>query len=212
MNDLTLTGAMLNPIARWSIPLSKSFTPLHYHVDLFDQNGYDLTEIEKYYARVNYEEVKSHRSYHHALKYNWLTQQHKEEGAMLNHCLLFERKGYDGEALVQLQQFADKYPIFWKIIKMRPKWGFDFSMDYCDREGNAFEVLHYEFDGFDFNEVEDKKHEYEKFFLSVDWNDAGKEILKRKDEWISLDFFGQSDYKCKFFGIDKERFKLVIWE
>jgi hypothetical protein len=211
-NKLVLTAAQFNPVARWHVPLPGSFVPDPTKVALFDQNGYDLTDVEKHYAEVNSMPAKAHRSHRHALKYEWLVQHYQESGAMLNHALLFERKGYDGEALEQLLQFADVYPIFWKIIRMRPKWGFDFSMDYCDREGNAFEVLHYEFDGFDLNEVEERKLEYERFFASVDWDDAGKEILKRKDEWISLDFFGQSDYKCNYFGIGKERFKLVIWE
>jgi hypothetical protein len=46
---------------------------------------------------------------------------------------------------------------------------------------------------------------------STDWNHAAQQLLKRKSEWFDLDFFGQSDWKCKYFGIVKERFKMVIW-
>jgi len=39
-----------------------------------------------------------------------------------------------------------------------------------------------------------------------------KQLLDRKEEWYKLGFFEQSDYKTKFFGIEKERFKMVIWK
>jgi hypothetical protein len=46
----------------------------------------------------------------------------------------------------------------------------------------------------------------------VDWNDAAQRILKRKDEWHHLGFFEQSEWKTRFFGIEKERFKMVLWQ
>ena len=75
-----------------------------------------------------------------------------------------------------------------------------------------FEILHYEFDGFDYEEVESKRRDYEQRFAAMDWDDGAKRLLARKDEWHSLEFFAQSDYKCNFFGIDRERFKMVLWE
>ena len=80
-----------------------------------------------------------------------------------------------------------------------------------DAKGNTFEIFHWEFDGFDFGEINAKKQEIEKQFASIDWDDAGKEMLKVKDQWHHLGFFEQSDWKCDFFGIEKERFKMVIW-
>ena len=133
-------------------------------------------------------------------------------GAILNHSLLFERKAYSGEALEQLKRWADKLPIFHKVIAMRPKWGLDFSIDYVDQDGNAFEVLHWEYDGFDFDEVNEVKLKIEPILASIDYDDAAQELLNLKDQWHSLDFFGQSDWKCKFFGIPRERFKMVVWE
>jgi hypothetical protein len=48
--------------------------------------------------------------------------------------------------------------------------------------------------------------------LKVDWDDAAKNMLKAKDQWHHLDFFSQSDWKCQYFGIVKERFKMVLWK
>jgi hypothetical protein len=56
------------------------------------------------------------------------------------------------------------------------------------------------------------KEKIEPILLSIDWLDAGKQLLKRKDEWHHLEFFEQSDWKCNYFNVPKERFKMVIWE
>ena len=82
----------------------------------------------------------------------------------------------------------------------------------ADRDGNVFEVLHWEYDGFNYAEVESRKQELEPRFAAIDWDDAAARILKQKDQWHHLDFFAQSDWKCNYFGIVKERFKMVIWE
>lgn len=211
-NYLDLTDNQFNPQGYWEQPLDMSSPPLARDLALFDQNGYDLTDLEQRYAKVNKTSFHAHREHRHALKAPWFTQPDRVEGAVLNHSLLFERKGYKGEALEQLERWARANPLIYKIIKMRPKWGLDLSMDYVDREGNVFEVLHWEYDGFDFEEVEERKQQLDPVFSSIDWDDAAASILRQKDQWHHLDFFAQSDWKCNYFGIVKERFKMVIWK
>lgn len=211
MKDLVLVDSKFDPNPYWEIPLT-SKKPLVYTVpDLFDQNGYDLSDIEQLYATKNETPYEPHRSHRKAIRKSWLTQLYKNEGAVLNHALLFERKGYSGLALEQLKEWAKTYPAYYRMINVKPKWGLDFSMDYYDRDGNTFEVLHWEYDCFDYNEANDKKHEVEDKLASIDWDSAAKDLLKLKDEWYPLDFFKQSDYKCNYFGIGQERWKMVIW-
>lgn len=188
------------------------YIPLAEDLDLFDQNGYDLTILEQHFAVSNNAQAKEHRKHRMAIKQSWFVQEHKIEGAVLNHSLLFERKAYSGSALIQLENWAQGLPLVHKIIAMRPKWGLDFSMDYVDRAGNAFEVLHWEWDSFNYEEIEEIKRSVEPKLQEIDWDDAAQEILKRKEEWHHLDFFAQSDWKCRYFGIPKERFKMVTWE
>ena len=52
----------------------------------------------------------------------------------------------------------------------------------------------------------------DEFLLQQDWDKKAKEMLKRKSEWHGLGFFEQSEWKTRFFGIDKERFKMVLWK
>ncbi len=211
MQDLKLTEFTFNSNPYWEVPLNNA-KPIHYTVpDLFDQNGYDLCMIEQLYADKNRSYFERHRSHRTAIRRPWFQQQYKKEGAVLNHALLFERKGYTGRALEQLEKWAQEQPAYYRLINIKPKWGLDFSMDYYDSEGNTFEVLHWEYDGFNYDEIIDRKIEVEQILLNIDWDDAAKEILKRKDEWYHLDFFRQSDYKCNYFGIGPERWKMVVW-
>ena len=181
-------------------------------VAIFDQNGYDMCPVELQYAIKHKLLPSNHRASHIALRYEWMSQEDVTDGAHINHCNLFERKGYDAAAKEQLIEWSTTNALIWKIIKIRPKWGLDFSIDYADHDGNVFEVLHWEWDSFDYQEVLDKQEKYEPFLLSTDWNDAAKELLKRKDEWHHLGFFEQSDWKCKYFGIEPEQFKMVLWD
>ena len=210
---LRLCDNQFNPNGYWHKPIAKlTFIPTHEDLNLFDQNGYDLTHIEQHYASSNEADYASHRRHIVALKKPWFEQPIKLEGPVLNHSLLFERKAYTGDALLQLQHWARNLPLLQKIISIRPKWGLDFSMDYVDREGNAFELLHWEWDSFDYNEIQDVKSQVEPVLKNINWLDAAKTLLTQKNEWFDLDFFAQSDWKCKYFGIMKERFKMVIWK
>ena len=210
---LALTQNKFNYNPYWSNPISQEIIPSIEQTELFDQNGYDLTLLERLYAEANGQAGRWHRPNHYALKRDWLIdKKNSVTGAHVNHALLFERKGYAGAALAQLEGWARHNNLIYKIIKMRPKWGMDISVDYVDAAGNVFELLHWEYDGFNYQEIADKKTHIEKFLLTVDWNSAAAEMIRRKSEWHHLGFFEQSDWKTEFFGIEKERFKMVLWQ
>lgn len=212
MQDLILTSNRFDSNPFWDKPLKSRYPVAFADTNTFDQNGYDLCSIEQSYAIRNSTSAHSVRNHRTALVQNWMTQSYKKEGAVLNHSNLFERKGYTGEALEQLKSWASDLPIFYRLINIRPKWGLDFSMDYYDSDGNTFEVLHWEYDGFDVDEIQEMKEKVEPKLLGIDWDDAAVSILKHKNEWYNLDFFAQSAWKCKHFGICEERWKMVVWK
>lgn len=212
MMDLYTTGSRFNSCGVWSKAIDKIlYEPIPADLALFDQNGYDLTPLEQQYAHANMAPIAAHR-YHLALKYDWMSQPEKIEGAVLNHCNLFERKGYANAARAQLTEWAKHMPLVHKLLSLRPKWGLDFSMDYVDRQGNVFEILHWEYDGFEYEEIEEQRERWQPTLMHMDWDDAGQQLLKHKADWHHLGFFEQSAWKCKYFGIIDERFKMVAWE
>lgn len=215
MNDLTLITTRLDPQPFYRKRLAdfRADVPGPEYVELFDQGGYDLSPLEKLYAAANGQRFCAHREHRHAIRSTWLASPPtKTDGAVLNHALLLERKGFAGEAREQVSGWAQVNPLLYKLVKLRPKWGLDFSMDYADRDGNVFEVLHFEYDSFVHEEIQARVDRYTGVFMSVDWDDGAKRVLARRDEWIDLAFEAQSAWKCDFFGIERERFKMVAWD
>lgn len=180
-------------------------------VELFDQNGYRLTKLESHYAGANNHLTTKH-GHEICLRQNWFTEEEVTSGAHLNHAFLFERKGYEGEALEQLKGFAKENNLINKLVNYKGKWGIDFSMDYVDTFGNSMELLHFEYDSYSLEEIQDIKGKTEETILKADWEAAAKYLMIRKYEWIDLDFFAQSKYKTDYFGLPAERFKMNAWE
>ena len=178
-------------------------------VDLFDQNGYHLTKAEQaYLIRNGYDAIE--RRHEDCLRHDWIVWD-KRDGAHINHSDLFERKGFEDQALDQLEAIADQWnPMLYKLVKMKPKWGIDISIDYVSEDA-VFEVFHYEWDAFNYDLVIEKKQEIEDFVINQDWDDIAIELWKKKDEWINLDFFEQTKWRTDYFGLSPEKFKNVIW-
>ena len=207
---MILTDNKLNKKAHFTKPTLNSDALLDKDsVNLFDQNGYHLTKAEQAFLEVNgYKPIE--RRHEDCLRYDWLVWD-KREGAHINHSDLFERKGFDKEAKKQLQEIAKINPMLYKLIKMKPKWGIDISIDYVSEDA-VFEVFHYEWDSFNYEAVIEKKTEIEEFMMNQDWDDVAKTLWNKKDEWYDLDFFEQTQWRTDYFGLSPENFKNVIWE
>jgi len=207
-------------------------------VSLFDQNGYDLTLLEQIYARYNLPICESysdnrftdklnitiHRSVQHtSIQTPWYTQKDKKEGYVLNHSFLLQRFGYEGEAKEQLLKFAKRNPLIYKVINITPKWGIDFSLDFVkaptssmndndSSNAECFELFHYEHDTFKYKDANEIKYRLEGVIETTNFDEVAIDLIKKKSEWINLEFFEQSDWKCRYFNIPNERFKMVTWQ
>lgn len=178
---------------------------------LFDQNGYDMSRAEQVFAYYNGYNPKEHRQ-RHTNKQVWMVDEDNSQvKAHINHCDIYQRRGFNGDALAQLREKAKSRPIYHKLIRMQPKWGVDISIDYVDHDGNVFELLHFEWDDIHFGEVARKKLQVEALVTSTDWEIQAQEMWDRRKEWQKLNFFAQSDWKTQFWGLPKEQFKEVIW-
>lgn len=184
-------------------------------VRLFDQDGYRLTTLETYYSIVNNQSYTLFGDQRVVMKPWHEVTEDKLTGAILNHSILLERKGYQERAKEELEKWAKANNLLYKLLRYKPKWGVDFSMDYVNQDGVAMEILHYEYDSHDLEEIYTIKEKAERILEGIDWEDAGKKLLEKRDkEWGMLDPFEQSDWKCKYFGLktDSKKFKMVAWE
>ena len=210
---IKILNTQFYPNRTWGTPLNWTHLPQNSSelLEIFDQNGYRLTKLEQAYSHVNEQPYAFHGD-EKSIRKHWMAYTDVTTGAHLNHAFLFERKGYDREAYNQLVIFAKQNNLVNKLVNYVGKWGVDFSMDYVDANGNSMEILHFEYDSYSLDEIQEVKDAVEKAVTSVDWDDAAKAVLKRKGEWINLEFFEQSKWKTDFFGLPAERFKMNAWE
>ncbi len=211
---LTLTDNQFYSNRTWNKPLEHELNVSIEHpewVDIFDQNGYRLTKLESHYAGANNHPTTLH-GHEVSLRQNWFTDDKTTSGPHLNHAFLFERKGYEGEALEQLKEFAKKNNLVHKLINYKGKWGVDFSIDYIDSLGNSMELLHFEYDSYSIEEIREIKEIVEENITRVDWDFVAQIFMEKKHEWINLEFFEQSKWKTDYFNLPQERFKMNAWE
>ena len=197
-------------ISNWDIPLEINSIPNLETIKFFDQSGYALCDLELQYAQINNAYINSNRE-KHGMYMPWIELDNKITGAHINHSWIMERKGYSGEALDQLMEWSKSCPLFYKISKLIPKWGIDISFDYVDDKGNVMELFHYEWDSHILNEVLDTKEKIEKIIFDIDWDDFAQMKLRRKSEWIGLDFIAQSKWTTEVLNLPPENFKLIPW-
>ena len=202
----------LNPISVWDKKLSGVYTNMFPGIEcmnFFDQSGYALCDLELKYAEANNNYINANRE-KQGIYMPWL-ECNNIDGAHINHSWLLERKGYAGEALEQLNNWSKKYPMLFKLSKLKPKWGIDISFDYVDTDGNVMELFHYEWDSHILEDVLKTKDHIQKLVLEMDWEDFAKRKLDKKDEWKHLDFIAQSKWTTDYLNLPPENFKLVPW-
>jgi hypothetical protein len=209
MNDFLLTNNHLNSNPHWVNETPDVELLLNpYSVDMFDQNGYQLTPVEQSYAVTNGMDIITRR-HEKVIRNPWFIS-NKRNGVHINHSDLFERKSYSGQAFEQIYFYAKKNPMLYKLTNLKSKWGIDISLDYVS-EDKCFEVFHYEWDSFNHDDVYEKKCEIENFVLNQDWEFIAEVFWSKRDEWLHLDFFGQSDWRTNYLGLSPEKFKNVVW-
>lgn len=209
---LRLIPAQFSKQARFTKPVNGAYYTDKNAVHCFDQNGYQMTMLEKEHAYVNNVELDQHQHEQWSIRKPWFEDSYKNSGCHINHAALFERWGFDGEALERLKAYSLTNPLLYKLINLKPKWGVDFSMDYVDDKGVVFEVYHMEWDSFDREEADEMRIKIQKLVKNTDWSDAAKRMWAEKDKWINLEYDQMSNWKCDFLGAPRERYKMALWD
>lgn len=203
---------LLNPEGYYRSPVQEQHYLDNKAVYLFDQQGYSFTHLEMKHCLTNgFEDVLDlHQTGQWTIKLPWFIEKESNNYLHLNHSMLIERKGFADEALSTLTYYANARPKLWKLAMMHPKWGVDISVDYSGPDA-VFEVFHFEWDSFSYDETTEMQYRLEEFIEACDFEHMAKALWTKRDEWLHLTYDKMSDYKCDFFGVPRERYKLANW-
>lgn len=185
-----------NPTCCRAIDEHKVFTKSSHY---FDKDGFELTHVEREFYYVNGYTITDILN-HTCCQQPWMTV--KSDNFLLDHCIILHRCNFEGAAKEQLLFYKHQVPTLSQLLQCKQKWGLDLALDYFDGE-DMYEVLHVEQDFNTLQECTAYKENIEKFVFAIDWEDAAKRLIARKDEWSSLIGFAQNDWKARFFGFPK---------
>lgn len=175
----------------------------------FDNDGFELTTLERAFYAAEAFPLRV-RLNHECCQRDWFFMA-PQDGFILDHALVLEKKGFADYAAEQLERHKQRNPILIKYLKAVPKWGVDFSLEYYD-DKNYLEVLHIEYDYTELDEAREAREQFEEKILSTDWKDFAKQIKKKKGEWESLQGMAQNDWKAKFWGLPKAESTIKSFE
>ena len=199
LNRITM---MPNPICDQAVEALSADDFLYY-----DKDGFELNLAEqKYYAAMN------HPIHHPILNHTcwqepWFSLQDEHPSLRLDHSMFLCRASYQGAAREQLDQLRSSIPQADYLLKTKQKWGFDIALDAQAPSGDMFEVLHIEFDSYDYDEFRDTMMYIEYCFFVMDWQLAAQRVWSQRDQWQHLKGFDQNHWKANYLlGWDKAEY------
>jgi len=163
----------------------------------YDKDGFELNIAEqKFYEAMNFP-IHHPVLNHHCWQEPWFELKDNTQGLILDHSIFLCRAMYGGAALAQLNQLKDTVPTADYLIHSKIKWGFDFALD-AVKDGRTFEVIHVEFDNYDYDIFTSRMLQFDYTVRHTDWRDAAARIWSQKEDWQHLKGFDQNHWKAEY--------------
>lgn len=164
----------------------------------YDKDGFELNIAEqKFYSAMNYP-INYPILNHHCWQEPWFELENFSSCLILDHSIFLCRCDYNEEAAKQLTELKSVLPQVDLLLKTKRKWGFDFALDAVADDGTVYEVLHVEYDHYDYEYFKNRMIDFEWTVRHTDWIDAAKRIWDQKDQWQNLKGFDQNHWKSKY--------------
>lgn len=164
----------------------------------YDKDGFELNSAEqKFYAEMKHP-IHHNILNHHGWQQPWFELDDSVNKLILDHCMFLCRCRYIDKAEEQLKKIKEKFPQADLLLQTRQKWGFDFALDAVAPDGTLYEVLHIEFDSYNYDYFKNRMINFEWTVRHTDWVDAADKIWDQKAEWQNLQGFEQNHWKARF--------------
>lgn len=165
-------------------------------IEYFDKDGYELTPLEKYFYHISGFWLNSFL-YKQFLGFPWLSLDHNN--IFIDHSMALMRCDFTGAARQTIEMLRPKNRKLSYLLQIKRKWGFDIDIN-CYKDDSIFEVLHLEYDTYEYQQALDIKQELETYFLSCDIDDVAEKIWQKRDTWQKLHGYNQNFWKAKYLG------------
>jgi hypothetical protein len=163
----------------------------------YDKDGFELNKAEQKFYQANQLPVIDCLN-HLCWQETWFELENRENDLILDHSMFLCRANYDGPARDQLLELKSTIPTADLLLRTRQKWGFDFALDAVSEDGTVYEVLHVEYDNYDYDRFGNEILMFDYRVRHTDWVDSALLIWKKRDEWQHLTGFEQNHWKSKY--------------
>lgn len=162
----------------------------------YDKDGFELNRAEqKFYGRMKYP-IGYPILNHVCWQEPWIELNDPEGQLILDHSMFLCRASYEGKAAEQLTKL--KIPQASYLLQTKQKWGFDFALDAVAEDGTAYEVIHIEYDSYDYDIFANKMSNFEQLVFNTDWRKAARVIWNTRELWCHLSGFEQNHWKAHY--------------
>jgi hypothetical protein len=164
----------------------------------YDKDGFELNQAEqKFYKAMGYP-LDYHCLNHTCWQQPWFELESTCTGLILDHSLILHRASYQGSALDQLKSLISSIPQADLLMRTRQKWGFDFALDAVAKDGTVYEVVHIEYDHYDYDQFKNQQLVFDYKVRHTDWLDAAEKIWSQRSQWQHLKGFDQNNWKAEY--------------
>lgn len=164
----------------------------------YDKDGFELNFAEqKFYAEMGHPIWHSILN-HHCWQEPWFELEKDNTFLILDHSMFLCRCNYEQAAADQLKSLKSIIPSTDFLLRTKRKWGFDFALDAVTKDGTVYEVLHIEYDSYDFDRFKNHMISFEWNVRHTDWIDAANRIWAMKNQWEYLAGFDQNHWKAEY--------------
>ena len=164
----------------------------------YDKDGFELNRAEqKFYSAMGYP-IQHPILNHTCWQEPWFELEEDVKGLVLDHSMFLCRCNYERDAAEQLEELKKTVITADYLLRSRRKWGFDLALDAVSSSGSVYEVLHVEYDNYDYETFKNRMICFEYAVRHTDWRDAAYRVWNLRDQWQNLTGFDQNHWKAEY--------------
>jgi hypothetical protein len=163
----------------------------------FDKDGFELNKAEQKFYSAQGHNIHNGILNHYCWDQSWIEIDPAINNLYLDHSMILYRAHYTDAAAEQLSAYRSVCPRAALLLQIKSKWGFDFDLNAFSESGLPYEVLHIEYDNYDYTLFLNRISEFEQIVKNMDWQHVAHSVWQHRNEWQNLQGYDQNHWKAK---------------